>query len=270
MPFYSTSTSNSGERIARPVLSRRNRCNLEWIAGLPELTAGRTRRETRAGALLANLESMREEMYAFNLDNASFSGEFESGFRSSIGLHVGQAESIPQNRVDIQKSEFYKEWLMSVMRLELQGHNDIGTFSADVVSKEVNITTAKWVFACKIDSDGYVTKTRARLVATGFGQQSGLDYFNTFAPTPTVSSTKKVALAIAVQNDRPLYHFDVKQGFIQAKLDTDVYTKLPYGCGERTGSVVKLDRELYGIEQTGRQWSAVLCQALVDEHCMEQ
>ena len=87
-------------------------------------------------------------------------------------------------------------------------------------------------------------------------------------PTPTVSSIK-VALAIAVQNDWPLYHFDVKQTFVQAKLDTDVYMKLPYGCGERTGKVVKLDRALYGIKQAGRQWSAALCQTLVDEHGME-
>ena len=42
--------------------------------------------------------------------------------------------------------------------------------------------------------------------------------------------------------------------------------KLPYGCGERTGKVVKLDRALYRIKPAGRQWSAVLCQTLVDEH----
>ena len=67
-----------------------------------------------------------------------------------------------------------------------------------------------------------------------------------------------------------LYHFDVKQAFVQAKLDTDVSMKLPYDCGERTEAVVKLDRALYGIKQAGRQWSAVLCQILVDEHSMEQ
>ena len=46
--------------------------------------------------------------------------------------------------------------------------------------------------------------------------------------------------------------------------------KLPYGCGERTVKVVKLDRALYEIKQAGHQWSAVLCQPLVDEHGMEQ
>ena len=155
------------------------------------------------------------------------------------------------------------------MRLELDGHIEIGTFSADVTPKGVNIITAKWVFAWKNGSDGYITKAKMRMVARGFGQQLGVDYFNTFAPTPTVSSTI-VALAIAVQNDWPSSNFDVKQAFGQAKLDTNVYMKLPYGCGERTGKVVKLDCAFYGIKEAGRQGSAVLCHTLVDEHGIKQ
>ena len=46
--------------------------------------------------------------------------------------------------------------------------------------------------------------------------------------------------------------------------------KLPYGCGERAGNVVKIDRTLYGIKKAGRQWSAVPCQTLVDKYSMEQ
>ena len=99
------------------------------------------------------------------------------------------ALSIPQNSADIQKSEFYDEWL-NTMRLELEGYTEIGTFSADVLPKGVNVITAKWVFAWKTDSDSYITKAKARLVTRGFGQELDVDYFNTFAPTPTVSSTK--------------------------------------------------------------------------------
>ena len=67
------------------------------------------------------------------------------------------AESIPQNWADIQKSEFYDEWL-NTMRLELEGYIEIGKFSADVLPKGVNVITAKWVFAWKTDSDGCITK----------------------------------------------------------------------------------------------------------------
>ena len=208
VPSYSTSTPDSREGVAQPVLSGRDRRNLEWMEGSPELTTRRTRGETRAGALLTKLKSVREEMYAFNVANASSQEEFEFGFRSPTRLHVGQAESIPQNWADVQKSEFYEEW-SNAMRLELDGHTEIGTFLAAVVPKGVNVITAKSVFAWKTDSDRYITKAKARLVASGFGQQLYVDYFNTFAPTPTVSSIK-MAPAIAVQNGWTLYHFDVK------------------------------------------------------------
>ena len=58
-PSYSTSTSDSGEGVAHPILSGRDRRNLEWMEGLPELTTGRERGEPKVGALLAKLESMR-------------------------------------------------------------------------------------------------------------------------------------------------------------------------------------------------------------------
>ena len=204
-PSYSTSNPDSGEGVAQPVLSGRDRRNLEWMERLPELTAGRTRGETRAGALLAKLKSFREEMYAFDVANASSPGEFGFGFRSPIGCKWVR----PRAFTKIGPIEFYEGWL-NAMRLEEDGHIEIGTFSADVVPKEVNVITAKWVFAWKTVSDDFITRAKARLVARGFGQQLSVDYFNTLAPTPTVSSIK-VALATAVQNDRPLYPFDVSK-----------------------------------------------------------
>ena len=106
-PPYFTSTPDSGEGVAQPVISGRDRRNLKWMEGLPELTAGRTRGETRAGVLLAKLESVREEIYACNVANASSPGKFEFGFRSPIGLHVGQVESIPQTLSDISRRTWY-------------------------------------------------------------------------------------------------------------------------------------------------------------------
>ena len=75
-------------------------------------------------------------------DQRIIPGEFEFDFRPLLGLHVGQAKSIPHDWADMQKSEFYEEWL-NAMRLELDGHIEIGTFSADIVPKRVNVITAK-------------------------------------------------------------------------------------------------------------------------------
>ena len=53
---YSTPTSDSEEGVTQPVLSGRDRLNLEWMKGLLQLIAGRTRGKARAGALLAKLK----------------------------------------------------------------------------------------------------------------------------------------------------------------------------------------------------------------------
>ena len=94
-PSSFTSTSDSGEGVTQPVLSRRDKRNLEWIEELPELTAGRMRGETKAGALLAKLDSVLEEMYA---NNAPPPEKFEFGFRSPIGYTWVRPRAFPRIR----------------------------------------------------------------------------------------------------------------------------------------------------------------------------
>ena len=45
--------------------------------------------------------------------------------------------------------------------------------------------------------------------------------------------------------------------------------KLPDGCGDMSGKIVRLNRPLYGQEQSGRQWAGLLVETVV-EHVMEQ
>ena len=45
-------------------------------------------------------------------------------------------------------------------------------------------------------------------------------------------------VAVAVERDWELRQLDVKQAFIQADLDHDVYMKLPDGCGDKSGEIV--------------------------------
>ena len=50
------------------------------------------------------------------------------------------------------------------------------------------------------------SKAKARLVARGFGQQSGMNYFKTSMTIPVISSINKVALAVALQQRWKLQH----------------------------------------------------------------
>ena len=115
----------------------------------------------------------------------------------------------------------------------------------------------KW----KTNEFGEVVKAKARLVAKGFSQREGIDYFETFSPTPSASSIRLLA-AIACELDLDLYHFDAEQAFVQSKLDCDVFIRLPQGCRDMSGKVVRLNRSLYGLKQASRQWYHHLGQCL--------
>ena len=55
--------------------------------------------------------------------------------------------------------------------------------------------------------------------------------------------------AVAVEPHWELRQLDVKQAFIQADLDCDGYTKLPDGCEDKSGEIVKLNKAVYGLKQ---------------------
>ena len=42
-------------------------------------------------------------------------------------------------------------------------------------------------------------------------------------------------------------HFDVDQAFVQSDLEEDVFLRLPKGCGDLSGKVVRLNKSLYRL-----------------------
>ena len=87
------------------------------------------------------------------------------------------------------------------MKTELDGHKTTGTYEAATPPRGRKAVGAKWVFSYKTDKDGIMVMTKGRLVAKGFSQVQDVDYFQTFAPTPSSASTKIMA---AVANEQRL------------------------------------------------------------------
>ena len=113
------------------------------------------------------------------------------------------------------------------------------------------MVSAKWVYTWKSDENGKVVKAKARLVARGFSQRPGVDYHETFAPTPASPCIRLMA-AIACELQLGLCHFDVQQAFVQAELKQVVPMRMPQGCGALSKRVVRLNRSLYGLKQASR------------------
>ena len=118
------------------------------------------------------------------------------------------------------------------------------------------------MFSWKSYEFGRVVRAKARLVARGFGQRAGIDFFETFSPCPSVISIRLLA-AMACSLDWELWHSDVAQAFVQSTLEEDVYARLPQGCGSLSGRVVKLVRSLYGLKQASRTWHHNLVRGMI-------
>ena len=115
------------------------------------------------------------------------------------------------------------------------------------------MVSANWVYSWKVNELGHVVRAKARLVTRGFAQQEGIDFFETFLPCPPVASIRLLA-TIACEFGWDLCHFDAEQAFVQSKLDEVVFIRLPPGCDELSGKVVKLGRSLYGLRQSSQTW----------------
>jgi hypothetical protein len=97
------------------------------------------------------------------------------------------------------------------------------------------------------------------LVAKGYSQRKGVDFFDTWAPTAR-HTTARILLHFAAVHDYHVHVMDVDQAFLQGELEEELFMELPpvLPAGARDGKVWRLKRPLYGLKQAPRQWQKKL------------
>jgi hypothetical protein len=113
--------------------------------------------------------------------------------------------------------------------------------------------SSKCIFKIKTHADGTIDKYKARLVARGFTQIQGVDYFETFSPMVKLNSIK-ILLALATQYDLEIHQLDVKTAFLNEHIEKDIYMSIPEGLPSNPDLVCKLVKSLYGLKQSSRAW----------------
>ncbi|WVZ14947.1 hypothetical protein V8G54_012513 [Vigna mungo] len=110
---------------------------------------------------------------------------------------------------------------------------------------------------------GSIERHKARLIAKGFTQTKGMDFFETFSPVVKLT-TVRFLISIVVSRNWFLYLLDVDNAFLHGDLDKDVYMKPPPGLILLEPHLVcKLHKSLYGLRRASRQWTSMLTSALI-------
>ena len=172
---------------------------------------------------------------------------------------------IPQTYQDAIASSKARQWT-NAMREEMQSLEENETFSLTQLPPGKQTVGGRWVYALKTEIDGS-DKYKARFVAKGYSQKPGTDYEETFSPTADMTSVR-VVMQKAVQDNLVLHQMDVKTAYLHAPIDRDIYMEQPEGYEKKseTGEklVCKLQKSLYGLKQSGRNWNAMLHTCLIE------
>jgi len=121
----------------------------------------------------------------------------------------------------------------------------------------------RWVYRVKHKTDGSVDRYKACLVAKGFTQTEGIDYFETFSPVVKLS-TVRIVLALDVAHHWFILQLDVDKVFLHGELDEEIYMKPPYGLSlPHPQYVCKFHKSVYGLKQASRNWNNKLIYELL-------
>ncbi|MBW0565254.1 hypothetical protein O181_104969 [Austropuccinia psidii MF-1] len=114
-----------------------------------------------------------------------------------------------------------------------------------------------WVFKTKRDSENQILDYNARLCAQGFSQTLGVDFSKTFAPTGKLHSLRTLISRSSSKN-LSFEQLDIKSSFFNALLEEDVYLSILQGLDRDNKTILKLKKEIYGLNQAPLEW----CQRL--------
>jgi Reverse transcriptase (RNA-dependent DNA polymerase) len=196
----------------------------------------------------------RRQAYAVQLANTSELTVFHTAFAAGLstaqlakrdGQHRDTLPTEPRNWKQMLRHRFSSEFQLAAER-EIQELTRRDTYKW--VSKEAVESTPLpllWVFKYKFDTDGYLTKFKARLCVRGDLQSTEQD---TYAAT-LAARTFRALMAITAVFDLEAHQFDTVNAFINSHLHEEVHCQPPEGF-QRPDSLWLLMRALYGLKQS--------------------
>ncbi|CAI7759994.1 unnamed protein product [Closterium sp. NIES-54] len=158
----------------------------------------------------------------------------------------------PRSYTEAITGPYSSQWHIA-MDAEMASWKSTGTY-VDAVPPSGAITVdGMWIFRVK-RPPGSPPAFKARYVARDFSQRQGVDYFQTFTPTPKMT-TLRVLLHVAAQRDYELHSLDFSTAFLQGSLHEEIWLRRPPGFTRSfpAGTQWSLRRPVYGLRQAPRE-----------------
>ncbi|CAI7748707.1 unnamed protein product [Closterium sp. NIES-54] len=133
-----------------------------------------------------------------------------------------------------------------------------GTYVDEAPPPRANIVSGMWIFRVKRPL-GSPRVFKARYVARGFSQRQGVDFFQTFSPTPKMT-TLRVLLHVAAHRDYELHSLDFSTTFLLSSLHEEIWLRRPPGFTGSfpAGTQWSLRRPVYGLRKAPCEWHDTL------------
>ncbi|CAI7869622.1 unnamed protein product [Closterium sp. NIES-53] len=163
----------------------------------------------------------------------------------------------PRSYAEAIAGEYSSQW-QTAMDAEMASRKSTGTYVDEVPPPGANIVSGMWIFRVK-RPPGSPPVFKARYVARGFSQREGVDFFQTFSPTPKMT-TLRVLLHVVAQRDYELHSLDFNTAFLQSNLHEEIWLHRPPGFTGSfpPGTQWSFRRPVYGLRQAPREWHDTL------------
>lgn len=156
----------------------------------------------------------------------------------------------------------YREATESIESAEWQAamQEKIGALRKNETWELVPLRTGRQTVGCKLtykrkaNVNGEIVRHKARLVAQGYSLKFGQDYDGLFAPV-IKQATFWTILTVASKQSMIVKDLDIKNAYLHAELQEDIYMKQPPGFIKGNGLVFHLKKSLYGLKQSARAWN---------------
>ncbi|CAI5974814.1 unnamed protein product, partial [Closterium sp. NIES-64] len=225
------SPSTAASALVAELVDFAARCRLDYAASLVAESASVCPPSVGGECALGTdvLEDRQEELQCL----AAASPHLASVLLAPEGDPDALDIPTPRSYAEAVEGPYSSQW-QAAMDAEMASWKSTGTYVDAVPPPGANIVSGMWIFRVK-RPPGSPPVFKARYVARGFSQRQGVDYFQTFSPTPKMTT-------------------------LRGSLHEEIWLRRPPGFTGTfpPGTQWSLRRPVYGLRQAPREWHDTL------------